>query len=67
MRNQASYYGGLRTDHRHFEVWRKLKVTNLDSAYPLLAGLYSADQGCIARHPVCMLRSCLAMMLCGVT
>ena len=67
VRNKASRYGGLRTRHRHFQVWRKLKVTNLDAAYPLLAGLYSSHGGRIARHPVCMLRSCLAMMLCGVT
>jgi hypothetical protein len=65
--NKAGRYGGLRTDHRHFHVWRKLRKTNLDPAYPILATLYSADWGRIARHPVCMLRSCLAMMLCGVT
>jgi len=65
--NQAAGWGGLRTRHRHFDVWRKLKATNLDSAYSILAGLYSSDWGCIARHPVCMLRSCLAMMLCGIT
>jgi hypothetical protein len=65
--NQARHYGGLRTDHRHFQVWRKLKATNLDQAYPILAALYAADKGRPARHPVCMFRSCLAMLECGVT
>lgn len=65
--NRAKRYGGLRTDHRHFKVWRKLKATNLDAAYPILAELYSLDSGRMARHPVCMLRSCLAMILCGIT
>jgi hypothetical protein len=60
-------HGGLRTDHRHYHVWQKLKETNLDHAYPLLATLYSATMGCIGRDPVAMFRSCLAMMLCGVT
>jgi hypothetical protein len=41
--NNASRYGGLPTDHRHFQVWRKLKGTNLDAAYPILASLYSTD------------------------
>jgi hypothetical protein len=27
---------GLRTDHRHYPVWLKLKQTNLDLAHPLL-------------------------------
>jgi hypothetical protein len=67
VRNKARGYGGLRTDHRHFPVWRKLQTTNLDAGYAILAPLYSADKGRIARDPVCMLRSCLAMMLCGVT
>jgi hypothetical protein len=44
-----------------------LKQTNLDLAYPLLIGLLCADKGRPARNPVCMLRSCLAMMLCGET
>jgi len=44
-----------------------LKATNLDRAYLLLRGLYSADQGRPPRPPVEMLRSCLAMMLCGET
>jgi hypothetical protein len=65
--NKAGRYGGLRTHHRHFDVWCKLKATNLDAAYPILAGLYSADWGRIACHPICMFRSCLAMMLCGIT
>jgi len=65
--HQARQHGGLRSTHRHIQVWRKLKATNLDPAYALLAPLYAADKGCPARHPVCMLRSCLAMILCGVT
>jgi hypothetical protein len=67
VRHKASRYGGLRTDHRHFQVWRKLQSTNLDAAYLLLAVLYSDSQGRPARHPICMLRSCVAMMECGVT
>jgi hypothetical protein len=67
VRQQARRYGGLRTTHRHYHVWRKLQATNLDAAYPILAGLYCAGWGRVARHPVCMLRSCLAMMLCGIT
>jgi hypothetical protein len=60
-------YGGLRTDHRHYHVWQKLKESDLDHAYPLLAMLYSDTLGCLGRDPLSMLRSCLAMMLCGVT
>ena len=60
-------HGGLRTDHRHYHVWQKLKETNLDHAYLLLATLYSDMLGCPGRDPVAMLRSCLAMMLCGIT
>lgn len=60
-------HGGLRTDHRHYHVWQKLKETNLDHAYPLLATLYSDTMGCLGRDPVSMLRSCLAMILCGIT
>ena len=67
VRKQARRHGALRTDHRHFQVWRKLQRTNLDHAYPCLASLYSPDQGRLARHPSCMFRSCLAMMECGVT
>jgi hypothetical protein len=66
-RNRFRRYGGLRTDHRHFLVWQKLKQTNLDPAYPLLSVLYSSCHGRPARDPVSMLRSCLAMMECGVT
>ena len=67
VRHRARRYGGLRTTHRHYQVWRKLQATNLDDAYPIIATLYCADRGRVARHPVCMLRSCLTMMLCGVT
>ena len=59
-------HGGLRIDHRHYHVWQKLKETNLDHAYPLLATLYSETLVCLGRDPVSMLRSRLAMMLCGV-
>jgi hypothetical protein len=45
VRNRARRCGGLRTDHRHFRVWRKLEATDLDAAYATLAALYSADQG----------------------
>ena len=67
VRNRARRYGSLRADHRHFQAWLKLKRTNLDQAYPILAPLYSPDKGCLARQPTCMLRSCLAMIECGVT
>jgi hypothetical protein len=66
VRKQARRHGSLRTDHRHFQVWRKLQRTNLDPAYPCLAALYSPDQGRLARHPTCMFRSWLAMIQCGV-
>ena len=52
--NKARRYGGLRTAHRHFQVWRKLQNTNLDAAYSTLALLYSADKGRIAHHPECI-------------
>ena len=67
VRNKSSRYGGLRTNHRHFSVWRKLRETDLDAAHSILAPLYAEDKGRPARLPVCMLRSCLAMMECGVT
>jgi len=67
VRNKARRYGGLRTDHRHFQVWVKLKETNLDAAYLILTPLYAKGKGRPACHPVCMFRSCLAMMECGVT
>jgi len=67
VRKRARRYGPLRTDHRHFQAWCKLKKTNLDQAYPILAPLYSPDKGCLARQPTCMLRSCLAMIECDVT
>ncbi len=64
---KAKHHGGLRTDHRHYQVWSKLKVTNLDATYAILVALFCLDRGRPARHPVCMLRCCLAMMLCGKT
>lgn len=66
VRTHGRAYGGLRPEHRDYEVWCKLSVTNLDSAYPHLVGLY-AESGRPAQDPVTMLRSCLAMMLCGET
>jgi hypothetical protein len=67
LRKRVHRFGPLRTDHRHFHVWLKLKRVNLDPVYPILAPLYSPDKGCLARQPTCMLRSCLAMMECSVT
>ncbi|MBV7338821.1 hypothetical protein KFU94_63500 [Chloroflexi bacterium TSY] len=58
VRNRAGRNGGLRSNHRHYAVWRKLSKTNLDGAYSLLKTLYAVP----ARDPVSMLRSCLAMM-----
>jgi len=65
VRHKAGHYGGLRSEQRHYEVWVKLSQTPLEAAYKLLAGLYCPDQGRLARCPQSMLRSCLAMMLCG--
>ena len=67
VRNHAGRYGGLRSDHRDYAVWRKLSRTNLDGAYAILAPLYVADRGRPVREPVSMLRSCLAMVECGKT
>jgi hypothetical protein len=67
VRNRARQYGGLRPDHRDYGVWRKLEATNLDGAAAQLAPLYDQDRGRPARDPVTMLRSCLAMLLCGET
>ena len=67
VRKQARRHRALRTDHRHFPVWRKLQRTNLDALYPCLAALYSSDQGRLARQPTCMFRSWVAMIECGVT
>lgn len=67
VRNRRSYNGGLNADHRHAEAFHKVAGANLDAAYALLAPLYDAHIGRLARSPVCMLRSCLLMMLCGIT
>ena len=67
VRGQGRCHGALHTDHIHFHVWRKLKATSLDAAYAILAPLYVAAKGRPAWDPVCMLRSCLAMMLRGIT
>jgi hypothetical protein len=67
VRAKAGQCGGLRTDHRHYQVWRKLSGTNLDLAYPLLSALYCRERGRPARCPLSMLRSCLAMLLAGET
>lgn len=64
---KAGGYGGLSTGHRHYQVWLKLKATNLERAYPHLSCLYCANRGRWPRCPLSMLRSCLAMMLCGET
>jgi hypothetical protein len=45
----------------------KLSQTPLDPAYELLVTLYCSDSGCLARCPLSMWRSCLAMMLGGQT
>lgn len=67
VRNRAGRYGGLRNEHRDYDVWRKLSATNLDDAHPQLAGLYVTNWGRPSRDPIAMLRSCLAMVLSGVT
>jgi len=67
VRRRAKRYGGLSTQHRHYQVWEKLQATNLDAAYPRLTVLYDPVLGRLARDPVSMLRSCLAMMECGET
>ena len=67
VRHRVNRYGGLGSEHRDSEVWRKLSSTNLDGAYPAVAELYAAGWGRPARDPVSMLRSCLAMMLSGET
>jgi len=67
VQHKAGRYGGLKSDHRHYRVWLKLKATNLDLVYPLVSWLYAAKWGRPARCLICMLRSCLAMMLCGQT
>lgn len=64
---KAGGYGGLSTSHRHYGVWLKLKATNLERGYPHLSCLYCANRGRQPRCPLSMLRSCLAMMLCGET
>jgi hypothetical protein len=67
VRRRAKRYGGLSLQHRHYQVWEKLRATNLEAAYPLLAAVYALLLGRLARDPVSMLRSCLAMMECGET
>jgi hypothetical protein len=67
VQHKAGRSGGLKSSHRHYQVWRKLKATNLDAAYPLISRLYAASWGRPARCLASMLRSCLAMMLCGET
>jgi hypothetical protein len=62
VRTKAGQFGGFRTDHRHYPVWRKLSTTNLDRAYPLFAALYCRERGRPARCPLSLFRSCLALM-----
>ncbi len=45
VRHKRGQYGGFRTDHRHFEVWRKLEQTNLDMIYAELSSLYAIHKG----------------------
>ena len=67
LRKQARRHGALCTSYRHYQVCRKLRRTNLDKAYASLATIYSPYQGRPARPPICMLRSYVAMMECGIT
>jgi hypothetical protein len=67
VRARAHRYGGLPTDHRDFQVWEKLRALPLDAAYDLVVFLYDPLLGRPARDALAMLRSCLAMMLCGLT
>jgi hypothetical protein len=48
-------------------VWCKFRRLNLSAAHPILACLYHPDQGCPARPPEDMLRSCLLMLECHIT
>lgn len=65
--HKARRCGGLKSSHRHYPVWLKLKATNLEQVYQLVRGLYAPAWGRPARCLISMLRSCLAMMLCGQT
>jgi hypothetical protein len=65
VHHKAGQFGGLKSDHRHYQVWLKLKATNLDPIYPLVSWLYAGAWGRPARCLVSMFRSCLAMLLCG--
>jgi hypothetical protein len=67
VRAKAGQSGGFRTDHRHYQVWRKLQATNLDLANPLFGALYCQERGRPARCPLSLFRSCLAMLLVGET
>ena len=67
VHHKAGRYGGLKSDHRHYQVWLKLKATNLEPVYPVVSWLYAAKWGRPARCLVCMFRSCLAMVMCGQT
>jgi hypothetical protein len=64
VHNQARHFGGLRSDHRHIQVWHKLKATNLDQAYPILASLYAADEGA-SRVPDGLYVALMAMLEYG--
>lgn len=67
VQHRLRRYGLLAGSHRDDGVWRKLATTNLDGAYAHLSPLYVAGWGRPAWDPVSMLRSYLAMMLCGQT
>ena len=51
---------------RHLHVKYELFLLNLDTLRPIVAHLYSSDMGATAKPPEDMLRSLLAMVMCGV-
>jgi hypothetical protein len=67
VQHKAGRFGGLKSDHRHYQVWLKLQGTDLEPIYPIIRWLYATGWGRPARCLVSMFRSCLAMMLCGQT
>ncbi|MBI2150797.1 MAG: transposase, partial [Acidobacteria bacterium] len=51
---------------RHLHVKYELFLLNLDTLRPIVAHLYSSNMGATAKPPEDMLRSLLAMVMCGV-
>lgn len=51
---------------RHLHVKYELFLLNLDTLRPIVTHLYSSDMGAPAKAPEDMLRSLLAMVMCGV-